>query len=96
MLLGVRDDVLPESCHQFLQSDRLVLFTDGLSEARNEEHDMFGAQAIHDLIRKFPRLSPEELSKHVFDQIDQFRHGHPQDDDQTIVIIDFDNVAQKS
>lgn len=95
MLLGVRSDVMSESCHQFLQSDRLVLFTDGLSEARNDEQDMLGAEVLLDLVRERPKLSPDELTDHVFDHVDKYRQDRPQDDDETIVVIDFDEVSQE-
>jgi len=94
MLLGVQHGVLPESCYQFEQQDRLVLFTDGITEARNSLDQIFGEQQLQQTISRMSWEEPGTLADSILDQVKQFNNGSfPQEDDQTLVVIDFDRVS---
>ena len=94
MLLGVQAGVRPESCHQFEKNDRLVLFTDGLTDAKNSEMELFGIKRLCISIGAASGQPPGVLAENLFDEIDNFCGNNPADDDRTLAIIDFDNVLK--
>ena len=93
MLLGVQSGVLPESCHQFRQQDRLVLYTDGIMEARNSREELFGVDRLCQTIRNNNMDLPEHLADQIFTEIDDFLGSSSPEDDQTLVVIDFDVIS---
>ena len=93
ILLGIEDRPLEEACYQFKQHDRLVLFTDGITEAKNAEEKFFGERRLVNIISENGPQSPEKLAKQIFGELDIFSDSVDQEDDQTLVVIDFDNVA---
>jgi len=95
MLLGVQSGIRGESCHQFSRDDRVVLYTDGLTDAANNHDDVFGWERLIQAVREGAGLSGEELTRKIFGRIDDYQHGKYLQDDQTLVVIDFDNVGSK-
>jgi len=67
--------------------DRLLFFTDGLPELRNEKDDLFGYERVSDA---FQRAAPGALQAVVdalFGEADAFRGARPLDDDVTLVAV---------
>ena len=93
MLLGVQNTILAESCYQFGPDDRLVLFTDGITEAHNAGAEAFGEENLFRIIGRTCEESPEVLAERLFKEIDGFCGPTPPDDDQTLVVIDFEEVS---
>jgi sigma-B regulation protein RsbU (phosphoserine phosphatase) len=60
--------------------DRLVLFTDGLTEATNAEGVEFGEERIVEVVRANRSLSAAVLEARVMDSVGQFGDGVLQDD----------------
>lgn len=94
MILGVQSGVRPESCFNFGKGDRLILFTDGITDCRNRDNALFGRDRLEQLVIDTASASPQSLANRVFDQIAEFTEGAPRDDDQTVVVVDFDAVAK--
>ena len=92
MLLGVQGGVLPESCHQFKQYDRLVLFTDGMTDMINKSYEPYGEERLLRNILKTVGDTPDEAAQRIFDDVDLFGGEMEVMDDETLVIIDFDNT----
>lgn len=66
--------------------DRVLLFTDGLSEAVDENNEQFGEQRLIDLLRAHRHQTPEELKQIVFDAVAEFC-GHNFRDDAALMIV---------
>lgn len=65
--------------------DRLVLFTDGITESRNVAHSLFGDQLLDATVS--PRVnSAADLLNRVTSTVRAFRAGRPADDDETCLI----------
>jgi len=87
-LLGVEEFEPEEICLTFEPGQRLVLYTDGITDAANAANEHFGEERLHQLIRDRLRDTPEECADAVFNTVGQYRNGRKQVDDETIVVID--------
>jgi phosphoserine phosphatase RsbU/P len=67
--------------------DIMVLFTDGISDARNENNERLGEEIVLDTILAHKDRSVEEISMHVFDLLDEHMGDVPPRDDLTLVLI---------
>ena len=94
MLLGVQKGVKDEACEQFGSGDRLVLFTDGITEVMNLELVQFGSKRLADIIQRTADLEVDDVADIIFDELDRFSAGRVIDDDMTLIIIDFEIEKQ--
>lgn len=65
--------------------DRLVLFTDGVTESRNAARSLYGDERL-DAVLPAPVNSAAELLSRVTSSVRTFREGRPADDDETCLI----------
>ncbi len=70
-----------------LKGDRLVLYTDGIVEARNAEEMEFGQERLRNLLEQTAELSTSQIADHVLSVIQQW--SKVQEDDLTILICDY-------
>jgi len=66
--------------------DRLVLFTDGVTEATSDDGAEFGEDRLTDLVRAWRSLDAAALTARVTDAVRAFVGGAPQDD-VTLVVL---------
>ncbi|MDQ3282289.1 MAG: SpoIIE family protein phosphatase [Acidobacteriota bacterium] len=66
--------------------DRLVLFTDGVSEATDASGELFGEQRIEELVGDARALDAHELQRTIVDASTSFSGGEIEDD-VTLVVI---------
>jgi two-component system sensor histidine kinase ChiS len=67
--------------------DKLVMYTDGLTECVNEKGEMFGKPRLEKCICDSAGLDVDETSASILKEIRLFTGGSPQIDDITLVII---------
>jgi sigma-B regulation protein RsbU (phosphoserine phosphatase) len=67
--------------------DVIVLYTDGITEAMNEDGDLFGDNRLGQIIEQHGHLSPNELRERILREIDAFVGGADQHDDMTMILI---------
>jgi len=86
--LGVVDDIdLEEKQIKLESNDMLIFYTDGITEAINENNEQFGEARLMDMIRQNHSLSPDNLIAKIKDEVLAFAHGQPQFDDITLIIL---------
>ena len=68
------------------KKDLLVLFTDGVSDARNTAGEPLREERILDTIREHREREPREILEHVMAVIDEHSAGEPRRDDLTVVL----------
>jgi phosphoserine phosphatase RsbU/P len=66
--------------------DRLVLFTDGVTEARNGEEEEFGDERLLRAVRESHASSAAEIQKRVLEAASEFSRGVWHDDATVLVI----------
>ncbi|MGA8090440.1 MAG: SpoIIE family protein phosphatase [Terracidiphilus sp.] len=67
--------------------DRLLLYTDGLVEARNAEGRLFGEESLAAELKTSARMTPSETADHLIGAVQ--RWALSQDDDLTVLVCDF-------
>ncbi|MFH1995364.1 MAG: PP2C family protein-serine/threonine phosphatase [Candidatus Omnitrophota bacterium] len=62
------------------RGDRILLFTDGVTETRNARNEDFGDERLEEFIKKYHTLPAEVFSAQLKDELDAFRSGDITDD----------------
>jgi sigma-B regulation protein RsbU (phosphoserine phosphatase) len=70
---------------QLAQGDRLLLYTDGITEATNRRDEFFGMDRLEEVVRENHTLPAEGLVRAVRQALDEFSEGRVLDDDVTLV-----------
>jgi len=76
-----------------MPGDRLVLFTDGVSEATDTAGELFGEERIEELVADSRDLAAHELQRTIVDAAASFSGGELEDD-LTLVVVCVDDRAQ--
>lgn len=69
------------------KGDILMLYTDGISEAQDDDGNLYGEDRLKELIRKHHKLSPKDIVYKVLDDVISYSSTSGYTDDRTIVII---------
>ena len=81
------EQTLEEYSIELKVNDTIVLFTDGVTEAKNELLEDFGDKHFLQVLQSNINLNAEELSNKIIKEITIFSSGHEQYDDITLVIF---------
>jgi phosphoserine phosphatase RsbU/P len=81
------EQTLEEYSVNLNENDTIVLYTDGVTEAKNELLEDFGDKQFLRVLQSNINLSAEELSNKIIKEITVFSSGHEQYDDITLVIF---------
>lgn len=74
------DDVIADRSEFFGPGNGLLLFTDGLTEAANEEGKEFGNTRLHDAVRANAQRLPREMNAAIVATVEAFSRGTLRDD----------------
>jgi serine phosphatase RsbU (regulator of sigma subunit)/putative methionine-R-sulfoxide reductase with GAF domain len=86
--LGVLEEItLSEAETILLPGDTLVFYTDGVTEAVNEQLDAFGTDGLREVIVQHHTASAELIVQAITDAVDRFSQGQPPFDDVTLVVV---------
>ncbi len=87
LVLGVFANQSFKSGTVELQSgDRMVLYTDGVTEASNSEDEEFGEDRVLQVLQQDPTRTAVEIQKNILQAAAQFSRG-PWQDDATLLVI---------
>jgi sigma-B regulation protein RsbU (phosphoserine phosphatase) len=81
------EGVYPTQNAEMARGDTLLLYTDGVSEARSATEAEYGAERLKELAASNPGLSAQALVAACINDLDGFRAGAPLLDDLTIMAI---------
>jgi sigma-B regulation protein RsbU (phosphoserine phosphatase) len=88
IVLGILEDFpFEEEQVSFERGDVLIIFSDGVSEAVNQNNEQFGQAGIEDTIRNHALTSATELRDLLVEALRKHAGSSPQADDITVVII---------
>ena len=80
---------------EFGRGDKLFLYTDGVTEARNAKNEMFGNDLLQATVESGASLSVTDLAGRVKDTLDEFTKGEEQFDDVTMLCLEFKGENEK-
>jgi len=88
MPLGLFDDQeWQQRKIQLNPGDLVVMYTDGITDAQNQQYELYGMERFKETLQANHKQPPAELDKLVLEDIDRFQDGAPQPDDIAMVIL---------
>jgi sigma-B regulation protein RsbU (phosphoserine phosphatase) len=88
IVLGLFDDISLEQSQVSLRpGDTLMLYTDGITEAFNEQGELFGVERLMRLLEQGAGLNPQALLDRVVTAVFDWLGAQPQSDDLTLFIL---------
>ena len=74
---------------QLSPGEKVVIYTDGVTEAQDARGAFFGRKRLFDLVRAQASASSSELHDAIQGAVREFTEGAPQSDDITLVVLDY-------
>jgi hypothetical protein len=89
VVVGILEDAqFEEETVTLRPGDRLVFYTDGVSEAANPAGELYGEDRLYELITSMPKeLSAREVTDRIVDSVNQFLGGAEAGDDITLMVL---------
>jgi len=69
------------------EDDLLVMFTDGVTEARDDSGSFFGEKRLQSVLRGSIHMSANEILNQLMKAVREFQHSELQRDDITVVVV---------
>jgi serine phosphatase RsbU (regulator of sigma subunit) len=88
--LGIMDDsVYQQTEIQLNDGDVVVLYSDGVTDARSPAEELYDSKSNHRLIKRVAQTSggPSAIGRAILQEIREFSAGHSQADDITLVCL---------
>ena len=93
LVLGPLAGAAYEQCVTSIKpGDRVVMFTDGVTEARSPGGEEFGDERLIELVLKFREMDAARMSERIFESLLEYTEG-AFDDDVTIVALSAEECA---
>jgi sigma-B regulation protein RsbU (phosphoserine phosphatase) len=83
----VFDEVIKDVTIELSPLDTVVVYTDGINEALDEEGNEFGQDQLKAVLEAAGPRSVDFLVKAIVDRVQTFSSGHPQNDDITLAAV---------
>lgn len=88
--VGLLDDCqFPAQTTQLQDCDKVLIYSDGISDAQNGEEEHFGVKRIRDIAAQHGASSAEELHRALTRAVELFTEGSPQRDDMTLLVLEY-------
>jgi ligand-binding sensor domain-containing protein/serine phosphatase RsbU (regulator of sigma subunit) len=86
---ALQDTKYEEGSIRFGAGDVMVLFTDGITEARNGEKEFYNYSSLRKLLEGIDTsaMSAKEIKARIIDDVKRFVGSAPQFDDMTVVVV---------
>jgi serine phosphatase RsbU (regulator of sigma subunit) len=84
---GIFEKSLEEVERKLYSGDILVFYTDGLTEAMNEQRQLYGLPRLSDIILKNKDLGTEQIKAAILRDLEQFLNKTLPQDDITLVLL---------
>lgn len=80
---------IQQSSFTYNPGDILILYTDGITEAKNTDNDEYGYDRLLEVIEKNADMASEEIKERVIKDLYSFCNDKPLQDDYSLVVIKF-------
>jgi phosphoserine phosphatase RsbU/P len=72
---------------QLEAGDVLVMYTDGITEAENPAHELWGQERLETLLRTRRDHTPAQIVERIVEEVLAFTKDCPQSDDMILVVV---------
>jgi phosphoserine phosphatase RsbU/P len=89
MILGALADAVdvePSVEVQLQPDDRIILYTDGITEVFNSEGQMLGVSGVQEIVRQSSYLPADRMNRGILDGVATWRDGLPTDDVSLVLV----------
>lgn len=69
------------------KGDIAILYTDGITEAFNLEHEEYGMDRMQAMVRACKNMPAQEIANRILDEVNHFMGTAPQHDDETLLVL---------
>ena len=66
--------------------DRVIIYTDGLTESFNSQREMLGVDGLQDIVAETSTLPLAEMKDQILNRVSAWRHGHAEDDVSLVLL----------
>jgi len=73
---------------KFKRGDKLILYTDGITEGVNPQNEEYGTERLKSSIIAAAKLAPEDMVVEIIGDFDRFAAGASRTDDCTVIVIE--------
>ncbi len=89
IIFGVMKTISPYLSEEIVlqKDDIIILFTDGITEAKNVNDDDFGDERLESIAENLEGLTAQEIMNKIKEEVQMFAHGAMQSDDMTLLVI---------
>ncbi|HUT93543.1 MAG TPA: SpoIIE family protein phosphatase [Thermoguttaceae bacterium] len=90
LVIGVMEDCLakePQHCLELEPGDRLLFYTDGLTETAGADGRLLGTDGLTRIATEAMSLDLFDTADHILDQVARYQHG-PTTDDMTLIVAE--------
>ncbi len=89
IILGVMKTIMPYTSEliELEKDDALILFTDGITEAKNKNDDEFSDEKLEELALSVYKKSADDILGAIKNEVQAFASGTTQSDDMTMVVM---------
>jgi len=74
---------------QLQADDRIVIYSDGVTDAQATDGKFFGRRRLRDVIEAHPDLSAPDLHALLLQTLETFSEGAMQADDVTLLVLQY-------
>lgn len=95
-ILGIMEDVpMDEATFDLTPGDLLVFYTDGISEATNEDGELYGEERLVEFVRGLPpALNPESIAVSILREVERHLGRLEAQDDRTLVVLRVHEISR--
>ena len=91
--VGLFDDVVFSEDASLLQpGDKLVVYSDGITELRNAAGEQFGESRLGTAVADLARLGASQLFDALLERVREFAGDEPRTDDLTLLVLGFEGT----
>ncbi len=78
-----------EETYQLKPGDKVISYTDGLIEWRNERKEIYGIGRLLNVIKNNRTLDCESLMQGIYNEVESFANNQPINDDLTLLVAEY-------
>jgi sigma-B regulation protein RsbU (phosphoserine phosphatase) len=67
--------------------DSIIFFSDGITDAQNNEEEMFGDDRLKAIVKKNHQKPATKIADAILAEVGKFQHGRERFDDETVVVL---------